>query len=406
MRHVAFVVPFKFETSIRFLRAALRLPNVSVGLITQDPPDRYDADIRQRLKGYVRVPDALSAQHLADATRQLSREMGPVERLVGVLEQLQVPLAEARQALGLPGLSVDAAHNFRDKARMKDRLRDAGVPCARHRLATSNDDVRAFVNEVGFPLIMKPTAGAGAKNTFRLDQMGQLGDALSAFPANPSHPMLLEEFILGEEHSFDAVCVGGECVWHSISRYLPGPLEVMENDWIQWVVLLPRRIDGPQYDAIRRVGPAALRALGLETGLAHMEWFRRKDGTVAVSEVGARPPGAQFTTLLSHAHETDMYQDWSRLVIQDSFTPPPRKWAVGAAYLRGQGDGKVVHVHGLDQAQKEFGSMVVDVKLPQSGQQKSSSYEGEGYVILRHQETEVVADALTRLVQMVRVELR
>src|SRR5690606_26192337 len=198
--------------------------------------------------------------------------------------------------------------------------------------------------------------------------------------------------ILGEEHSFDAVQVNGECVWHSVSRYSPGPLEAMENDWIQWCVLLPRRIDGPQYDAIRGVGPKALRALGLHTGLAHMEWFRRKDGTIAVSEVGARPPGAQLTTLLSHAHETDMYLDWSRLVILDEFTPPERRWAVGAAYLRGQGQGKVFEVHGLDRAQREFGPLVVDVRLPQRGQAKSSSYEGEGYVILRHEETQVVAE--------------
>ncbi len=406
MRHVAFVVPFKFETSLRFLRGALRLPDLAVGLITQEPAERFDADIRQRLKGFVRVGDALSGQQLADAVRRLSKTQGPIERLVGVLEQLQVPLAEARQALGLPGLSVDAAENFRDKARMKDRLRQAGLPCARHRLATSADEVKAFVHEVGFPLIMKPTAGAGAKNTFRLDHASQLAEALTAFPPNPSHPMLLEEFILGEEHSFDAVAVNGDCVWHSVSRYSPGPLEVMENDWIQWCVLLPRRIDGPEYDAIRDVGPRALKALGLETGLAHMEWFRRKDGTIAVSEVGARPPGAQFTTLLSHAHETDLYVDWSRLVLQDTFSPPQRRWAVGAAYLRGQGDGQVHQIHGLERAQRELGSLVVDVKLPQRGQAKSSSYEGEGYVILRHEETPVVAEALSRLVQTVRVELR
>ena len=405
MRHVAFVVPFMFETSVRFLRAALRLPDVSIDLITQEPPERFDADIRQRLHGFARVPDALSPEHLVAGVRGLEKEHGPVDRLIGVLEQLQVPLAEARSQLGLPGLSVDAALNFRDKARMKDRMRAVELPCARHRLATTVEDVKAFIDEVGFPIIMKPTAGAGAQNTFRLDHLAQLSEAMAVFPPNREQPMLLEEFILGEEHSFDAVCVGGECVWHSISRYSPGPLEVMENDWIQWAVLLPRQIDGPQYDEIRKVGTRTLSALGLDTGLAHMEWFRREDGSVAISEVGARPPGAQFTTLLSHAHDTDMYADWSRLSITDEFTPPTRKWAVGAAYLRGQGNGRVVRVTGLDRAQEEFGSLVADVKLPRAGQQKASSYEGEGFVILKHEETQVVAEALARLVQMVRVEL-
>ena len=81
----------------------------------------------------------------------------------------------------------------------------------------------------------------------------------------------------------------------------------MNNDWSTRCVLLPRDISGPEYDGIRRAGPAALAALGMGTGLAHSEWFRRSDGSVAISEVGARPPGAQFTSLMSWAHDLDMW---------------------------------------------------------------------------------------------------
>ena len=66
--------------------------------------------------------------------------------------------------------------------------------------------------------------------------------------------MLLEEFILGDEHSFDCVSVRGKPVWHSISEYTPGPLAVMQNEWIQWTVLLPRDISGREYDPIRKAG--------------------------------------------------------------------------------------------------------------------------------------------------------
>ena len=122
--------------------------------------------------------------------------------------------------------------------------------------------------------------------------------------------MLLEEFLAGEEHSFDSVVVDGRLVWHSISRYLPTPLDVLENPWIQWCVLLPRDID--EISDIAAVATRAVTALGLRTGLSHMEWFRRADGSVAVSEVGARPPGAQFMTLLSWAHDTDLYDGMGR----------------------------------------------------------------------------------------------
>ena len=34
--------------------------------------------------------------------------------------------------------------------------------------------------------------------------------------------------------------VDGQIVWDSVSSYLPTPLEVLRNPWIQWIVLMPR----------------------------------------------------------------------------------------------------------------------------------------------------------------------
>jgi formate-dependent phosphoribosylglycinamide formyltransferase (GAR transformylase) len=406
MRNVAFVLPFLFETSHRFLRAALGLPGVRVGVISGEPLERLGPETARLVAGHWRVNDPLDPAHLVAGVEGLSRQMGPVNRLVGVLEQLQVPLAVARAELGLEGMGVEAALKFRDKARMKDAFREHGVPCARHRLAHSPAEVRAFLDEVGLPVVVKPQAGAGAKNTFRLDRKEQVAEALAAFPPAPSRPMLLEEFVRGEEHSFDSVCLNGKLLWASVSRYYPSPLEVLQSDWIQWCVLLPREVRGPEYAPIREAGRQALAALGMDTGISHMEWFRRPDGSVAVSEVAARPPGAQITTLMSYAYEANMYKAWAGLVALDKFQAPERRYAVGAAYLRGQGQGdRVVAVRGLERAQAEVGDLVVEVKLPRSGQPRTSSYEGEGYVIVRHPETEVVAEALRKIVALVRVEL-
>jgi hypothetical protein len=136
-----------------------------------------------------------------------------------------------------------------------------------------------------------------------------------------------------------------------------------------------------------------------------MEWFRLQEGRIALSEVAARPPGAQFTSLLSYAHDTDMYGAWARLEILGTFDPPLRRHAVGAVYLRGQGRGVVRGVHGLETLQHELGDLVVEARLPVEGQPRSESYEGEGYVIIRHEDTEVVAAALRRVVDVARIEL-
>jgi hypothetical protein len=87
------------------------------------------------------------------------------------------------------------------------------------------------------------------------------------------------------------------------------------------------------------------------------------------------------------------------------FEQPARKFAVGAAYLRGQGQGRVRAVHGLDAVEREIGPLVSDVKLPAIGDLPSTSYEGEGFIIVRHPETAVVEQALALIVQTVRVEL-
>jgi biotin carboxylase len=400
---VVFAAPMLSDNALRMIEAAASLHGVRLGVITHD-----SAEGLRHLHGSVahwRVADILDVDQLVWAARELAFRKGPVERLFGAYEQLQVPLAAARQALGIPGMSVEAATNFRDKARMKSLLRANGLPCARHRLAPSIDDAMAFAEMSGFPIVVKPPAGAGAQQTFRVENVDQLRRALAQQLPTHSNPILLEEFVRGEEHSFETISIDGKAVWHSLTHYSPTPLHVLENPWIQWCLVLPREIDGNRYDDIRDAGRRALEVLGMTTGLSHMEWFRRADGSIAISEVAARPPGAQITTLVSRAHDIDFVQAWARLMIANAFDPPERKYAAGAAFLRGQGQGMVRDVHGWDLVQRELRELITDAKLPEIGSASSSSYEGEGFVIVRHPETQVVEEAVSRIVSLMRIEL-
>jgi biotin carboxylase len=401
----AFVAPFLLPATARFVATAAKLPDVSLAVITAEPVERLSPELKEHLDGHWRVDDPLDPQQLVAAVRGLSQQVGPVERLVGALEQLQVPMAYAREVLGLDGMDVQTALNVRDKSRMKTVLRAAGVPCARHQLVTNPAEALGFAEEVGFPLVAKPPAGAGAQATYRLDDVTALRGWLEAIPPHTDAPGLLEEFLVGEEHTFDSVTVGGQTVFSSIADYQPTPLEVLRQPWIQWTVLLPRKLDDPRYEGIWEIGPAALRALGVRDALTHMEWFRRPDGSVAVSEVAARPPGAQISSMLGYVHDVDFYRVWAELVILGTFDPPERRYAAGTVYLRGQGRGRVRAVHGVDELQREIGHLIVEARLPDVGQPSSSSYEGEGYVIVRDPDTEVVRDALHRIVSRIRVEL-
>jgi biotin carboxylase len=408
MTHVVFAVPFAMDATLRFVQAACRLrgEGLRLGVLSQDPLERFPPDLRSQFDAFHRVPNAMDADQLVEGVRHLARALGGrVDRLIGILEPLQEALAEVRERLDLPGMRPEAAANFRDKARMKDVLRANGLPCARHSLCFSPEEAFAFGRESGYPVVVKPPAGAGARNTFRVDNESELAGYLRTMPPRSSDPVLLEEFLSGREFSFDTVTLEGRHLLHSVTEYAPTPLEVMQTPWIQWAVVLPRDISGPEFAPIHEAGPRALDVLGMDTGITHMEWFRRDDGTIAISEVAARPPGAQFTTLLGYAHDVDFYEAWVRLVAMDRFDVPARRWSAGAAFLRAQGEGRVARVTGLEEAQAEIGALVIEAKLPQTGQPKASSYEGEGYVILRDADTERVRAGLQRVVSLLRVEL-
>jgi len=399
MRNVVFVAPFPLETTLRFSRALRVLGEVCLlGVMQEAPPQ--DAGFHD----VALVKDGLDAQQIADAIKGLARRHGAPYRVTGVLEDIQVQLAEVRAFFGLPGLGVAAAERFRDKARMKEALRAAGLPCARHRTLGRAQDGVDFAREVGLPLVLKPLAGAGCRSTWRIETPEALQSALAATRPSPERPVLAEEFIRGEEYSMETLCIGGAPLFHSMSRYYPGPLEVAQNPWIQWVTVLPRDISGPEYDAARSVGLRAVSALGMASGLTHMEWFRRADGSVAIGEIAARPPGANIVRLTGLAHDVDLYRAWARAVVDEAFDGPwERRYATGCAYLRGPGEGRVVAVDGLEEAQRKVGAHVVEVSLPKVGAPKRDSYEGDGYAIVRHPDTEVVKHALATIIDTIRV---
>lgn len=403
MPFVVFAAPLLSDNAFAMVRAAATLPDVQLGVVTHDPADKL-RELQASVRHW-RVDDILDVEQLVWAVNGFAEHFGTPTRLFGAYEQLQGPLAEARARLGIRGMSVEAANNFRDKARMKTLLRAAGLPCARHALAASIDDAETFASKNGFPIVVKPPAGAGAIATFRVDDLATLRRALQLTPPSAAQPVLLEEFVQGEEHSFETITIDGVHVWHSLTHYYPTPLTVINNPWIQWSVVLPREVDSPEYDDIRQAARRALDVLGMTTGISHMEWFRRSDGTIAISEVAARPPGAQITQLMSYANDFDVVQEWARAMIFGDFRVPERKYAAGAAFLRGMGDGRISAVHGVDEVNRELASMIVAAKSPQVGAVPSTSYEGDGWVIVRHQKTEEVEKAILKIVSTIKVEL-
>jgi biotin carboxylase len=401
MRNVVYVAPYPLQTTVRFARGIAQVPNVRLLGVFHEKPKGEAAAL---FDDVALIANSFDAGNVMRGIQALQAKYGPIHRVMGILEDLQVQLAQVRLKLGIPGTDPDTAHRFRDKGAMKDALRAAGLPCAYHARIHSMADAWKFVDRVGFPIILKPPAGAGSRDTFKVESGERLHDLLTKMQPSPKREWLAEEFLTGAEYTFETLTLNGEVKFHSICRYYPSPLEVKDNDHLQWCVFLPKDISGAEFADIRRIGAHAVKALGLGTSMTHMEWFRRPNGSIAIGEIGARPPGAQIVELMSQVYEVDMHHAWARLMIDDDAGGPwHRKWSAGVAFLRGAGKGRVTAVENLEAAQKKMGALVRKVDLPKVGFHRKDGYEGEGYAILRHIDDNVVRKALFELITTVKV---
>ena len=247
----------------------------------------------------------------------------------------------------------------------------------------------------------------GAQATYRLDDADALRGWLAAVPPRAGRTRRCWRSSSSARSTRSTACtIGGDTVWASISDYRPPPLEVLRNPWIQWTVLLPRDIAGPAYAGIHESGPAALQALGVRDALTHMEWFRRPDGSVAVSEVGARPPGAQLDLdarlrarlrLLPRVGRAGDPRPVRRR--RSGGTPPARPTCAGRAAAG------CAPCTASTSCSSRSGTWSSRRGCRSRASRRASDYEGEGYVIVRDPDTAVVEDALHRIVSGVRVEL-
>jgi hypothetical protein len=169
--------------------------------------------------------------------------------------------------------------------------------------------------------------------------------------------------------------------------------------------VLPRNISGPEWSDAIDLGIRVVAALGLDTGVTHMEWFRRDDGSLAVSEIAARPAAGNHMLMLGWAYDIDLDRAWARAVVDDAFDGPyDRRYAVGCAYLRGVGRGRVQRVTGVDRVRELFGPLIVEARLPELGAPSCDHYDGDVCIAVRHPDTEVVLGAMRTITGTIAIE--
>ncbi len=387
--HVIFVCPHFPAGQRRFVRG-LKNVGARVTGIVDSPLEYIDSEVKGLLDDVVRIPSVGDEAALIAAVRHIQRKGPWVHHLEATIESHTLITAKVREATGIPGLPWAVVERCRDKFLMKQFLRERGIPSARNATISNAAEAVAFVQEVGYPVVLKPRDGAGAHATYRIDDASGLARALRETGLESGQGYFtMEEWISGHEGFFDTLSVNGEVVAEFISHYYPNVLPAMRDRSVSPMIVTTNRIEAPGYDEVRALGRKVIRELGITTSATHMEWFYGPKG-LSFSEIGARPPGVNFWDVYNAANEIDLYTEWARAVCWgDVHQRPSRRYAAALVAIRPDRDGVVRGYSGVEEAQARWGEHVVKAHLPPAGSRTQgieAGYLANAWVILRHED--------------------
>ncbi|HEY0190732.1 MAG TPA: ATP-grasp domain-containing protein [Kofleriaceae bacterium] len=395
--HIVFVEP-RFPGNQKLFVRALAEIGATVTAIGEGSKASLDDDLKRWLTHYQEVTNVTDEAQVLEAVRFIQSKK-PIDRLEAVIEAHIMPVAKVREAAGIPGTSVRTAWLCRDKPAMKEVLRAGGIPCAASTAASTAAEVNAFAEQVGFPLILKPRAGAGASGATRVDSAAELERALATFGNTTS--IAVEEYIEGHEGFYDTIAIDGTVVHDFVTHYYPNVLEAMRTRWISPQFIATNRIEAaPAYAQVRELGAKVVKLLGIETSATHMEWFFGAKG-LKFSEIGCRPPGVRAWDLYNVANDMDLYREWAMAVCtgRPSQTAS-RRLSAGIIAIRPSQDGHIAGYEGLERIGNQFGSNLIDLHLPPIGsptQPVEAGYMANAWLRFKHESY----DDLRRLLDIV-----
>ncbi len=383
--NVIFIEP-SFPYNQREFVRALHAAGANVIGIGERPVEHLSDEAKSWLGDYVQVRSVVHEPSLLEAVKLVQGKLW-VDRLEATIEAHILAAAAVREATGIPGTSTRTAYLCRDKPAMKEVLRNAGIPCAQSTRAQTPQDARDFAAAVGFPIIVKPPAGAGASGTYSVHDAEVLEAVIQDSGLADGQEVAVEEFIEGHEGFIDTVTIDGEVAHEFITHYYPNVLEAMRQRWISPQMVVTNRIDAPGYREVRELTRKVIKIFGIGTSATHMEWFFGPKG-LKFSEIGCRPPGVGQWDVYNAANEFDLYFEWASAIVRGKIhARPSRRYAAGMIALRPDRDGHIRGYSGVDEIGNRYGDCIVAAHLPEPGtptQPVEAGYMANAWMRVRH----------------------
>ena len=250
--------------------------------------------------------------------------------------------------------------------------------------------MREAAEAIDFPIVMKPIAGAGSQDTYRANDAQELEEILRK--TQHVSEVSVEEFIEGEDYTFDTVTIDGEIEYFNIAFYRPRAMMAKAAPWISQQTICRRDVDSDALAAGREMGQAVHKALGVKTGFTHMEWFRTPNDDAVFCEIAARAPGVRTVDLMNFACDLDLYRGWAEAACHGTFSQPvERKYYSAGVFKKANGEGIVRKIEGVDRILSEFGHHICAIDLTPVGKPAKDwkrSVLADGFVMLRHPDLE------------------
>ena len=359
-----FISP-NFPQNYRQFADRLRHSGCNVLGIGDAPYDGLSAELKAALTEYYRVDSLEDYAQVYRAAAFFAFKYGRIDWIESNNEYwLGLDAALRRDFNVKTGVWPDELAEWQSKSAMKPVYASAGIPSARSHEVTDIESALDFIeNAGGYPVFAKPNKGVGASDTFKIESRADLD---SFFAATGGRGYIMEEFVVGEIYSYDAIVDSKGGILFESSFKCPNVAASVNNDDEVLYYVLP---DIPEQ--LRERGRKAVSAFGVKRRFVHFEFFKLVEGRRGLGEAGdfiglevnMRPAGGYTTDMINFAHSCDVYQIYADMVTQDRLLHP----ANGSDYYCAFASRKDSHAHTVSDAEilsRYEGRIVMHGRMP------------------------------------------
>ena len=324
MKNVVFISP-NFPTNYWQFCKELKNNGLNVLGIGDQPYDELSDDLKNSLNEYYKVGSLENYDEVYRAVAFFIFKYGRIDWLESNNEYWLERDAMLRTEFHITsGFQNEDIPRIKYKSKMKEYYQRVGLATARYHLVDTLEGCRAFLAEVGYPVVVKPDNGVGAANTYKLKCDEDLVRFMEERPTWV--PYIMEEFVHAEVNSYDAIIdSNGEPLFETGNVT---PMSVMDivNDNDNSIYYIVKDLP----EDTRAAGRATVKSFGVKSRFVHFEFFRLtqdqeglgKKGQIMALEVNMRPCGGFTPDMINFAHCTNVYKIWADMIAYDSSLIP------------------------------------------------------------------------------------